>query len=245
MSVDSDTAKIVGPKPAAALALGAGPMGAHPVPDDPDARVVLRAERTRLGKLIFLAIFTIIWNGVTGTFVVISLSGGGKGGVLQIGLGCFLVPFVLIGLAVIVGFLHTLLGLTNPRPVLTVSRAGVRPGEPFTLAWSLGPRGQRVRRLAITIRGLESATYQRGTDTHTDEHVFHEFTVCDHRSDGAFRTTAWDDEAKVVIPAGMMHTFEAPRNAVRWTVSVAGEIPRWPDIDDAFVLTVLPSEARA
>ena len=37
-----------------------------------------------------------------------------------------------------------------------------------------------------------------------------------------------------------MHTFVAPHNKVLWTLAVAGEIARWPDVAEEFELLVLP-----
>jgi hypothetical protein len=37
-----------------------------------------------------------------------------------------------------------------------------------------------------------------------------------------------------------MHTFEAGANKIIWEIKVAGEIVRWPDIDQNFPITIRP-----
>jgi hypothetical protein len=37
-----------------------------------------------------------------------------------------------------------------------------------------------------------------------------------------------------------MHSFSATHNQIVWTLEVKGEIQRWPDVDDAFPITILP-----
>jgi len=37
-----------------------------------------------------------------------------------------------------------------------------------------------------------------------------------------------------------MHSFESPHNKITWFVKVTGDIPRWPDIDEAFPIRIRP-----
>jgi hypothetical protein len=39
-----------------------------------------------------------------------------------------------------------------------------------------------------------------------------------------------------------MHSFNTPNNKIIWTLHLHGSIPRWPDVDLEFPLTVLPLE---
>jgi hypothetical protein len=42
-----------------------------------------------------------------------------------------------------------------------------------------------------------------------------------------------------------MHTFEGRNNKVLWRLHVTGGIPRWPDIDDEYPLTILPGHSSS
>ena len=43
------------------------------------------------------------------------------------------------------------------------------------------------------------------------------------------------------IPAGTMHSFSATNNKIIWTLTVKGEISRWPDLDESSDVTVSPA----
>jgi hypothetical protein len=38
-----------------------------------------------------------------------------------------------------------------------------------------------------------------------------------------------------------MHSFSANNNKIIWTLTVKGEISRWPDVDESFDVTVSPA----
>jgi hypothetical protein len=90
--------------------------------------------------------------------------------------------------------------------------------------------------LTITLEGQEEATYRRGTDTHTDTEVFASLPLVETRND-------WEiprGSAEVVIPDDTMHSLEADNNKIVWLLKIAGDIPRWPDVDESLPLTVRP-----
>ncbi len=76
----------------------------------------------------------------------------------------------------------------------------------------------------------------RGTTTSTDTRVFAEIPVFE-TTEREFLTQG---NARVAVPANLMHTFEAGHNKVVWRLKVHGEIPRWPDVADDYPIVVLP-----
>ena len=54
-------------------------------------------------------------------------------------------------------------------------------------------------------------------------------------------SNARNDPKKFRIPAGTMHSFSANNNKIIWTLTVKGEISRWPDVDESFDVTVGPA----
>jgi hypothetical protein len=52
-------------------------------------------------------------------------------------------------------------------------------------------------------------------------------------------------EGRVVIPPGLMHSFNGRHNRITWWLRVRGEIPRRPDVEEDFPINVLPHGATA
>jgi hypothetical protein len=224
---------------------GSAPGGDRPSPFGVDipANVgqprVLKPQMSPVGKLIWMIVVTLFWNGIISVFVVMMIEGwrSGKGD------GCltaFLVPFVLIGLLLIYGVFHQFLVLFNPRLDLTLSRGALVPGEPALLQWKIEGRAGRVKRLKIILEGREEATYRRGTDTVTDREVFATIVVVD--TDQPMLVP--QGSARVHVPDGTMPSFSADRNKIVWTLKADCEIPGWPDSNDEYEILVAPAGLR-
>ena len=199
--------------------------------------IVLKPSASPLGKLVAITLICLFWNGIVGIFTFFEYRMFVQGDAFGWGMALFLLLFQLIGLALLAAVPYQLLALANPRPIITLSRGSVPLGGSVPFTWELNGAAQRVSALRITLRGTESARYRRGTDTHTDTHEFFSETLVDAthamnipRGSGTIR-----------IPGDSMHSFDADNNKVIWTLHVAGEIARWPNIDDTFDITVRPS----
>ncbi|HEV7867780.1 MAG TPA: DUF3592 domain-containing protein [Chthoniobacteraceae bacterium] len=187
--------------------------------------VVLRPTTSRWAKLLAVAIFALLWNGIT--WAVFGFSHP-KAPII------FPIIFGGIGVLLIVGLVYQLLACLNPRPIMTVNRLAL--GRELRLEWVFAGRSRRIQRLRILLRGTEEATYRRGTDTTTDRHVFTELELTDTTEPADIAT----GHVTTTIPANSMHTFIAPNNKLLWTLHLHGEIGGWPDVDEAFGITVLP-----
>ena len=197
--------------------------------------VTLEPDMSRWGKLALALLLAVFWNGITSVFVtmaVVSHVTGNPEWFLTI----FIIPFVLVGLGMILYAGYSLLALFTPQPVVTVSSRSVRLGEFIELSWVFGGSSQAIRQLSISICGRELATYRRGTKTHTDEKVFCEIPVVETAS---FLQIQQGD-AKIQIPKDTMHSFESEHNKIVWTIRVKGEIRMWPNVDNSYSLFVLP-----
>lgn len=207
------------------------PMHARPGP------VTLVPSTTARGRFLALLVFALIWNGIVSVFAfnVVKDWAGGAGDACAT---AFLVPFVLIGAAVIVWAFHSLLAMFNPRPVVTLGTAGLALGESTELAWEFVGRHDRIRRLVIRLEGREEATYRRGTDTVTDKAVFAIVPLVE--------TTNWAEirrgKTTVTVPSGTMHSLSMRNNKVVWEVKMTGEVRNWPDVSAEFGLVVRPQD---
>lgn len=199
---------------------------------------VLQSETTPVQVLIFVTIFTLVWNGILSVFVIDTVQNfvaKGFGGIDWFRT-LFLIPFVVIGVGLLLFGLYSLLAVFNPRPTLIVSSASIPLGGELTVNWTLSSRPSTMRSLQILLKGAEKATYRRGTSTATDTSVFAEIEVAlTHEL-----LEMEEGTARVRIPQDAMHSFDAPNNRIAWTLEVRGEIPFWPDMQATFPLTVLP-----
>ncbi|MBN2163908.1 MAG: DUF3592 domain-containing protein [Pontiellaceae bacterium] len=200
-----------------------------------DGPQVLQPGGGRFGKVIGLLFLGLFWNGIVSVFVVQMVTGwmSGRG---EIGLTLFLIPFLLVGLGIIYGLLRSVMQLSNPRVIFTLERSPLVLGCETTARLHVNGARHRLRHLKIVLSGREEASYQRGTTTHTETHEFFEKVLLDQPLDGGVLPTA----IPLAIPVGSMHSFEGSNNKVVWSLSVAGDIPRWPDVKDQYNLNVAP-----
>lgn len=196
----------------------------------PPGELVLEAELSPLGKVGCLIGAAILWNGIVGIFL------------WQLWrepewfLGCFLVPFVLVGLALLAGIPYQILALANPRPRLVLADGRLAPGRSTMLHWSFSGAAGRLRALTIRLEGREKVTYASGDSSSTRTSVLARLLVVDEGQ----RSLLGRGSARIELPAGAMHSFSGRRNAIEWALVVHGSIARWPDVQEEFPLLVLP-----
>jgi hypothetical protein len=147
-----------------------------------------------------------------------------------------LIPFVLIGIALILAIVHALLGLANPKLELTLSESSPALGDSVQLEWSSTKPLNKVRNLKISLQGEEAATYQRGTNSTTDTSTFHHDILLDLDQPA----TQQRGILELTLPIDTMHSFDSSNNKITWKLCVDGEIPRFPDIKNTYPITVRP-----
>jgi hypothetical protein len=218
------------------LRAGGDPVDRPSEPAPPDASpVTLSPQLSPFGKVIGTLFFALFWNGIVSVFVW-QVWKGWQTGSPDLFLTIFITPFVLIGLAAFVFVGYFTLALANPRPRLTVQRGEPCLGDELRIDWRFTGRASRLAHLRIFLEGREEATYRRGTDTVTDREVFAAIDLVD-------TANAWEiprGTAAITIPDDTMHSFAAGNNKIVWEIKVAGEIQRWPDVDQNFPLTIHP-----
>ncbi len=202
---------------------------------------VLEPSVGPVGKVFGMLFLALFWNGIVSIFVVFTIQGWREGEGFEMGcMTLFLIPFVLIGLLLIVGVFSSILALANPRPRLVLDPASPRLGGTATLRWEMTGAVRRIRRLEIRIEGKEEARYRRGTNTYTDHHTFYAETLYETGQALNMR----QGSVSVTLPADQMHSFEASNNKIEWTLSVRGDIARWPDVSEAFPLEIQPADVE-
>jgi hypothetical protein len=219
-----------------AASAGARAGGAKAEPES--GPILLQPAKSRVGAFVAMLIFTLIWDGIVGVALWATMRDGklGHEGCLT----AFLGVFTLVGLLLLISLPKQFLALFNPRAELQLSSPPA-PGVPVALSWRFLGRASRLQRMTIKLEGREEATYRRGTDTTTVKRVFARHLLLDTTD----ATQIAQGETLLALPADTMHTFEAPRNKVLWTLKLHGDIPNWPDIDDEVALTVYPRALAA
>ena len=208
--------------------------GALPADVADEGTVALKGGNNSLIGFFGLLIFAAIWNGVI-SFAVWDTVGLGEGS-FELFSFLFMIPFVLIGLALIGGTFYFFLTLFNPRPDLKMTPGYLPLGGAVVVSWSFRGNPSRIQKLTIFVQGQEAATYRRGTSTSTDRSVFEKIV--------AIETTEPADiaagEATFTMPEFTAPSFNGPNNKITWQVKVHGEIHRWPDVNEEFELIVHP-----
>ncbi len=210
------------------------PRGASPTPlagGGTSGEVDLKASQTPGCAFSIIAAIALFWNGITWGIMLAS-------GPRDWGARIFLSIFVIIGLLLAVVAFVQFLAMFNPRPVLTAAAPAVPLGGSVAVRWRFTGNVRRLTRLRLSLMAREEATYRRGTTTATDKSVFHNAVLLDT----ADRAQMAGGTVQVEIPRGLIHTFTAQNNRIVWLLHVHGDIPRWPDVDAEFPITVLPRD---
>ena len=193
----------------------------------------LRPTTTRGARAIVVLLFAVVWNGLVTLFVLDAWRRH------HVGLGLFLVPFVLLGLGAVGFFVHAFLALFNPIVEVTLAREPLVVGGAVQVRWRVLGRAGRFRALVLRLEGKESAIYRQGDETRTDTHAFTRTVVATATTVAQVRA-GW---ATLRVPADAMHSFAASHSRIEWTLALAGDIPAWPDVAEVFPLEVGPGAA--
>jgi hypothetical protein len=210
------------------------PFGVE-IPADAAQARILKPKMSPVGKLIAIIFLALFWNGIVSVFVFMAYNewqSGEPDGCLTL----FLVPFVLVGLALIWGVFQQFLVLFNPRLELTLSQGVLVPGRAAILQWKIHGRSGRVQKLRVVLEGTEQATYRQGTDTKTASEVFASIPVIETDQ----QMLIAQGTARVDVPEGTMPSFTADRNKIVWTLKTFCEIPGWPDSNEEYEIVVAP-----
>ena len=201
---------------------------------------VLKSQATPLIAFIASILVCLFWNGIVSVFVGFAIHGFIKGDP-QWFLTIFMVPFVLVGLLLVLWVLHSFLSLFNPRPIITMQTPELWLGGHIDIRWQFSGNPSRIRQLKIQLEGQERATYRRGTTTHTDTATFATIPLAD--------TTTTSEipigQAAAEIPLRTMHSFKSKQNEIAWSLVVHGDIKFWPNVNQRFSLVILPAPVNA
>ena len=194
-------------------------------------------------KLVAVAMAALLWNGIVAIFVVMVVGGFARGEPDWV-LTVLVVPFVAIGIGLVVyfarlGWLATAVGPTW----VEVSEHPLAPGRACDALLSQAGR-LKIDALELWLACDEKATYRQGTDTRIESRrVFEE--RCFIREDFEIDPSMpFESRCQVQVPGTAMHSFQANHNEVSWKLIVKGRVAGRPDYQRVFQIVVNPGNGN-
>lgn len=202
--------------------------------------VVLPAAGRRAGKFFGWLFFAVFWNGITSVFVIMAAQSFRRGHPDWF-LSLFMIPFVLIGLGLVLAACHQFLALLNPYPVVRIRPARIPLGASADLQWEFKGLPGRIRELKILLTATEqirntSDEKKRNRDVSmSSKPVFERELAC--LTDPQQIVSG---QIGLTVPAGAMHSFDSGNCRLTWAISFHGDIRIWPNLKDDLPIVVVP-----
>jgi hypothetical protein len=153
----------------------------------------------------------------------------------------FIVPFLAVGVGLIVFFVRQIVVTAGIGPTLVeISEHPLQPGGRYQLFFSQSGR-LTVNVLRALLTCEEVVTYRQGTNARTEtREVFNQelFRREKFEIEGGL---PFEMEFDLSLPPGAMHSFKADHNQIDWALVVQGEVAGWPDFKRSFPLVVRPA----
>ena len=201
--------------------------------------IVLKPKTSPLAKWFGAVAICLFWNGIVSVFMSQAVSAW-RAGRPEWFLMIFLIPFVVIGLGLIGAVFYFLLALFNPRPHLIITPGAVPLGGTLHVRWNFTGRATAISNLRLRLEGREEATFTRGTRTETDRSTFVDLEIASVNTHREIQA----GEGAVQVPANLVPSFTGQKNKIIWALLVHGDIARWPDVEEEFIVTVLPAARK-
>jgi hypothetical protein len=190
----------------------------------------LRGERD-VGGCLGTLTFALLWTGITGVFVWLIVKDPHRGPPDWFAtlFHHALIPFVAIGLLVVVAFVVGILGSLSERMV-----RGRRGGTVLELASHPLVAGESCRAflrqdgsyigyaMVVLLVCEEQATYGQKTDFRTDTKTVQEFEVFRAEALDLHLGDPFEREFDLHVPGAAMHSFAASHNRIGWKLVVHG-----------------------
>lgn len=181
----------------------------------------------------------LFWNGIVSGFAVFAISGHLAGDPDWV-MTAFLIPFVLVGIALIYYFVRRLLIATGIGPTLVeISDHPLYPGGRYQIFLSQSGR-LRLNALEMVLVCEEEATFRHGTDTRTETRCVVRQPLFRREGFEIHRGEPFENLCEFEVPAAAMHSFKSDHNEVNWKIVVRGDVAGWPDYERCFPIVVHP-----
>ena len=216
----------------------------------PDCSEITSSPGTRLAyrlpltyspgwTLLGLLAACVAWNGAVSVFVVMavrSFLAGAPDWLMTL----FIVPFLVVGVALVVVFARLLRQAAGIGPTLVeISDHPLLPGKRYRVFLSQSGN-LTLKSIEVSLICEEEAVFRQGTNARTESREV--FCQSLYAGAGAIIRPGEPLEAEcdLPIPAEAMHSFRASHNQVQWKLIVRGEIVGWHGLQRSFAVVVRP-----
>ncbi len=191
-------------------------------------------------RLLSTGLACLGWNAVVAGFVVVAVRGF-LGGRPDWFLTLFVVPFLAIGIGLLIYLLRQMLVATGVGPtLLEISDHPLHPGRCYRLFLSQTGR-LKLSRLEVFLVCDEEATFRHGTDTRKESRRVFERPLLRREDCRRARGEPFQADCEVVLPENVMHSFQSGHNEVSWKLLVKGNVSGWRNYERSFPVIVCPA----
>jgi hypothetical protein len=194
---------------------------------------------------LFVTLLTcIFWNGVVSIFAGIAINGH-RSGNPDWHLTLFVVPFALVGVALILFFVRKFLATTGIGPTLVeISAQPLYPGQCYRVFLQQFGR-LKINRLEVLLVCEEEATFRHGTDTRMESRLVAQQALMLCENVEVRHGVPFETDCDLEVPRGAMHSFKSQHNEVNWKVQVRLDVAGWPAYERSFPVIVYPPPVAA
>jgi len=151
-----------------------------------------------------------------------------------------LVPFEVVGVALIVLLVRRMFAATSVGPtIVEISSHPLYPGQEYEIFVAQAGRMQ-LESFKVTLICAEEATYRQGTNTRSELVCVHEAEILTREQVDVIRDQPFEARCTISIPFSAMHSFQSPHNKISWQIVVEGVSPGWPRFQRGYLIHVHP-----
>ncbi len=214
---------------------------AREIMNSPGVRLKYRLplDNSPLWGMSVLGAACLIWNFLVLMFLSVAV-GYILDGQPDWGLLLFVVPFLLIGFALIGYFLYKIQTLTAVGPtLLEIDDMPLTPGQTANILL-IQTGAHQFKSFNLKLVCEEEAVFSYGTDIRQETSTIYNQELLEREDFVISAEDNWEQELPLTIPAFAMHSFEAPHNRVRWRLIVEGVVENAAPFTRRFALVVIP-----
>ena len=224
-------------------------------PHVPDCSDITSSPGTRLAyrlpitsspawALFGLLVACLLWNGVVSWCVVLAIRGHLEHRPDWL-FTLFVVPFLLLGVALVALFVRQLLVTTGIGPTLVeISSHPLLPSGQYQVFVSQSGRF-KIHCFTLSLVCDEEATYRQGTNTRTETRRVYRQELLRQEKVEVGRGAPLEAECSLTMPAEVMHSLKAEHNGIHWKLVVQADVAGWPNFERSFSVIVHPAPARS
>ena len=192
--------------------------------------------------IIGAIVIALFWNGITSLLVKDIYKGWVSKDVDWFGT-LFMIPFVLVGLALILHVFYRILALFSASASVSISPKVIEFDQNVKINWKITKGKDKLQSLRIYLIGEEYTTTGSGKNSNFSSYVFYEEEICNisdkYRMQKGSATVSLNSQQR-----NIMHTFKAGNNGVKWWIWIEGKVPFLPDLSDLHEVEVIAKRRK-